>query len=350
MLIKIIGLVGLVAAAVGFALALYYKIQRDKTQLAVESSETSLYLYNITFSEQGFKNKLKNISLAIMKRLSFDYVSFFIIDKKKNVGIIESTVPEYEHPELLAFTKELLLTKSNPQILFSENGFLPHGSDRGIKYAYFIPLIENDQTTGGIVLEKENLDKVDRIENNVFNSIVSAVSRAFSFIIFAYNLNESAYKDVLTGAQNRMGLETLDDELNGTYTAVMCDIDFFKNVNDTYGHAAGDEVIKLLASILIKNVRPADMVFRMGGEEFLMLLKDIDSDMIIKRINDIRRSIEESNLDYDSKSIKVTASFGLCDTSYTHSLQELIKSADKALYYSKNNGRNRATIYRHDLF
>lgn len=347
MIINIILLTLFLAAS---AIALISRKKAIKAEVINETNEISLYLYNITFTNSGFTEKLKSISLAIMKRLNFEYVSFFILDPHKNVGIIESNVPEFDKLEITSFAKELLFTKNNPQILFSEKGFLPHGAERSIKYAYYIPLLENDMLIGCIILEKENLYQVDKIENTVFNSIVAAVSRAFSFIIFAYNLNESAYKDVLTGVQNRAGYELLENDLEGPYTAVMCDIDKFKNVNDTYGHDVGDLVIRSVANSLNKSIRPTDHIFRLGGEEFLLLLKGVESDMIIKRINDIRREIELSTLVTEEDSLKVTVSFGLSDTTMTHKLNELTKLADKALYYSKNNGRNKTTIYRDNLF
>lgn len=348
--IMIINLILLTVIIVISVLAFYYRNKAHQAQEINETNEISLYLYNITFTNSGFNEKLKAISLAIMKRLNFEYVSFFILDPYKNVGIIESNVPEFDKLELSAFAKELLYNKNNPQIIFSEKGFLPHGADRSIKYVYYIPLVENENLIGCILLEKENLDKVQKIEDTVFNSIVAAVSRAFSFIIFAYNLNESAYKDVLTGVQNRAGYELLNCDLEGSYTAVMCDIDKFKIVNDTFGHDVGDVVIKFVATALSKSIRPTDHIFRLGGEEFLLLLKGVESDMIIKRINDIRREIESNELRTDSEVVKVTVSFGLSDTSMTSKLSELTKLADKALYYSKNNGRNRATIYRDNLF
>lgn len=346
----LINIILLVFTLISWSLVIYFKKKAAQATEVNETNEISLYLYNITFTNSGFSEKLKSISLAIMKRLNFEYVSFFIMDPQKNVGIIESNVPEFDKLELTSFAKNLLYTKDNPQILFSEKGFLPHGSDRAIKYAYYIPLIENEIIIGCIILERENLDEVQKLENAVFSSIVAAVSRAFSFIIFAYNLNESAYKDVLTGVQNRAGYELLSNDLEGIYTAVMCDIDKFKAVNDNYGHDVGDIVIKSVATSLSKSIRPSDHIFRLGGEEFFLLLKGVDADMIINRINDIRREIESNTIVAGEHSVKVTVSFGLADTSLSNHLSELTKLSDKALYYSKNNGRNRSTIYRDNLF
>ncbi len=342
--------------ASGYAIAVVFVIlffimkkKKNKLQLSLQNNDTSLYLYDIAFSESSFMEKLKNISIAIMSRLEFDYVSFFILDSDKNVGIISSNVPDYDHVELNVFSKDLLLNKTNPVILHSEDKYLPHGVDRYIKYVYFIPLINDGVTIGGILLEKETKHNIDKIETMVFDTIVSALSKAFTFFIFAYNLNESAYKDALTGCMNRHALDNINNELEGKYTAVMCDIDFFKKVNDTYGHDAGDDAIQYFADILLNSVRLGDVVLRMGGEEFLMLLKDVDCDMIISRINNIRRTIEENTIISNEHSINLTASFGLCDTSISSNLDELIKLSDKALYYSKENGRNRATIYRENL-
>lgn len=325
------------------------KKKKDEIAFDLESNDTSLFLYDITFSDAGFMDKLKNISHAIMGRLEFDYVSFFILDPDKNVGIINSNVPEYDRIELSVLAKNLLVNKDMPVILQTKESFLEHGKDRYIKYAYFVPLKDKNITIGGILLEKETFENIDKIENLVFNSIVSAVSKAFSFIIFAYKLNESAYKDVMTGALNRKALENFDDTLNETYTAVMCDIDFFKKVNDTYGHDAGDEVIKLIATLLMKSVRIGDYVVRMGGEEFLMLLKNVETAQYITRVNELRTSIEEHKIVYDNQEIKVTASFGLVDTNYTNSLDQLRILSDKALYYSKETGRNKATVYREGM-
>ena len=346
---KYLTISGFVLAAVFLVLYKLEKKKKDKALFNLENLDTSMFLYDITFSDDNFMEKLKNISAAIMKRLDFDYVSFFILDPNNNVGIITSNVPEYDRTELNLFTQNLLLNKDTPLILHSNDSYLQHGKERYIKYAYFVPLKDKGETIGGILLERESNKNIEKIESMVFETIVTAASKAFAFIIFAYNLNESAYKDVLTGTQNRKALDNYDETLDDTYTAVMCDIDFFKKVNDTYGHDAGDEVIKLMANLLLKSVRLGDVVIRWGGEEFLMLLKGVDCNKIISRINDVRRSIEEHTIIYDNKQINITASFGLCDTSHSHNLHELQKAADKALYYSKNNGRNISTVYREGM-
>ncbi len=340
---------GYVISILLFGILVWMKNKKDKIAFELESNDTSLFLYDITFSDAGFMEKLNNISHAIMGRLEFDYVSFFILDPDKNVGIINSNVPEYDRIELNVLAKDLLINKAHPVILHTEQDYLEHGKDRYIKYAYFVPLKDKNETIGGIFLEKETYENIEKIESLVFGSIVSAVSKAFSFIIFAYKLNESAYKDVLTGALNRKALENFNDTLEGTYTAVMCDIDFFKRVNDTYGHDAGDEVIKLIADLLMKSVRIGDSVIRMGGEEFLMLLKNVETSQYISRVNELRRSIEEHTIIYDEQEIKVTASFGLVDTTFSNSLDQLRICSDKALYYSKNTGRNKSTVYREGM-
>ena len=345
MLINII----LACAAIGaLALAVFFRGKYLASSSENQKNDTILLLYSITYSDEGFKEKLRRISLAIMKKISSDYVSFIVFDDRMSPKIIHTNIPEFDHIEFLAFIKQCALNQ-NPQVYVTKDGVLPHGAERAIKHLYYIPLIRNAETIGCVVLEKENTHDIDALEKNVFDTIVSTVSKAFAFIIFAYNLNETSYKDALTGTLNRAGFEKHPKELSGDYTAIMCDIDLFKRVNDTYGHDAGDQVIKSFAKALSDNCRPSDNVFRLGGEEFLILMKGVNANTVISKINKMRDDIAHSTIKYNDFDINITASFGLCDTFSTKNLDAIVKSADVALYHSKNNGRNRATVFTNAL-
>lgn len=131
--------------------------------------------------------------------------------------------------------------------------------------------------------------------------------------------------------------------LNNTFCLIMFDIDDFKHVNDTYGHDAGDAVLKNVSSVLLDNLRADDKVFRWGGEEFLMiLLCDCDQARTV-----INRCIENvSNLVTDANGIKirVTVSAGLVEHEDGKTSMELVNSADNALYESKHTGKNKLTV------
>ena len=124
----------------------------------------------------------------------------------------------------------------------------------------------------------------------------------------------------------------------------MIDIDFFKKVNDTYGHASGDEVLRTVASIIKAQLRESDIPARYGGEEFAVLLPytHIDEAKIVGER--LRKAVEEASIQLDKLNINVTISMGLAELTPDLSGEELFKLADKALYEAKESGRNRVCI------
>lgn len=166
-------------------------------------------------------------------------------------------------------------------------------------------------------------------------------------------LNESilmqANTDCLTGCYNRRAmcsmvkLRRLEE---AKYCIFMLDIDFFKKVNDTYGHDAGDVVLKRFGEILKSNVRKDDIVCRYGGEEFVVYLHEIDSKKVAYgKAEEIRKIIEDTVVEYEGIEIRFTSSIGIgINTGNIDSIEEVIKIADTNLYKSKNSGRNKVTV------
>ena len=163
-------------------------------------------------------------------------------------------------------------------------------------------------------------------------------------------LEELALTDVLTGLPNRRAIEEwAPRQLSGaarygfSFWVVMADLDKFKNVNDTYGHEAGDAVIKRFAQILRANCRAADMCARIGGEEFLIVLSHTSREGVLTLVERIREQMESQRFKFDSKEIVVTASFGASE--YTRQQDQnfarLVGAADMAMYSAKRQGRNR---------
>ncbi|WP_019614128.1 sensor domain-containing diguanylate cyclase [Psychromonas ossibalaenae] len=129
---------------------------------------------------------------------------------------------------------------------------------------------------------------------------------------------------------------------------IMLDIDHFKQVNDTYGHPFGDEVIREVANCLRKNMRETDIAGRYGGEEFTLILVDTDlksAQLVAERV---RESIESSEFQYQGKEVKITASIGIAHiTGNIPDYQTWIKTADLGLYIAKDSGRNQIGISEH---
>ena len=154
--------------------------------------------------------------------------------------------------------------------------------------------------------------------------------------------------DALTGAYNRYGFNDSFNnllELDEKTKIGLCilDIDDFKNVNDTYGHLTGDEVLKAIAESLRDTIDEDRDVFRWGGEEFAVLFHEIESDEVINICEDIKKNVENLKIVVDDIEIKVTISLGLIITKCLKDKVELEKrlyTADKLLYDAKQNGKN----------
>jgi diguanylate cyclase (GGDEF)-like protein len=157
--------------------------------------------------------------------------------------------------------------------------------------------------------------------------------------------------DPLTGAFNRRSFEAIIQKLleisqitNAPITLAMADLDYFKKINDTFGHLAGDEALKHFVNIIKRNLRKSDYVFRIGGEEFLILLPNIKLKDAVEVIERIRKDLEESPLHCDGKEIKITASFGLAEVDKNKYINEIINETDEKLYKAKELGRNKVVV------
>ena len=183
-----------------------------------------------------------------------------------------------------------------------------------------------------------------------------AILREITALKLAQNaLQEMAITDPLTGIHNRRYFyQAAQQELNRTIrykhplTAVMIDIDHFKYINDTCGHADGDEVLRSMAQCLQRNVRQIDILCRYGGEEFVILLSETNIEQAMQTAERIRLETENLSLILSNTAITITISLGLAEFQYTEDLDQLLRHADKALYAAKHAGRNNTKVYTPD--
>ena len=128
-------------------------------------------------------------------------------------------------------------------------------------------------------------------------------------------------------------------------TLVMFDIDHFKQVNDTYGHQCGDYILKQVSNAALQTFRQTDTVYRVGGEEFMVILTETDIEQCIIPLERFRKTIETLFLVFNNQNINITVSIGACQ--YTPDIQtkeQLIEKTDSALYKAKNPGRNQTIL------
>ena len=144
--------------------------------------------------------------------------------------------------------------------------------------------------------------------------------------------------DPLTGLYNRRILSKIRE----IGTVIMCDIDYFKTINDTFGHDIGDEALKVVGSTILDNIRVGDVACRFGGDEFLIVFTTDKYEVIDNRMKKI---VEDINKKIKLPDFSITLSIGVAFNEENEHLDSLMEKADIALYQSKNNGRNQISYY-----
>ncbi|MBD1545333.1 sensor domain-containing diguanylate cyclase [Roseibium aggregatum] len=165
---------------------------------------------------------------------------------------------------------------------------------------------------------------------------------------YEVTLADLAHTDSLTHLPNRRAFDAALNEvlaeakqMGKTCALMILDIDYFKRINDTYGHAAGDAVLRELGLVMARHLRPSDRSFRIGGEEFSILLPGADLTTGIATAERLRQAVELHDFTYKDISIKLTVSIGVADTNDCFDSLSLVEAADARLYEAKRSGRNR---------
>ena len=182
-------------------------------------------------------------------------------------------------------------------------------------------------------------------EREYFVAIITDITQQ---VIIQKQLKNLATTDCLTGIYNRhKANQILDEEIirqnryQGTFTLMMLDIDYFKLVNDTYGHNVGDSVLQELSKLILHNTRQSDKFARWGGEEFIIVLPETTSKDSLIFAKKLRKIIENHSF---SQVPQITVSIGVCIFKEKDTKEELLQKTDEALYEAKKKGRNRVTL------
>lgn len=159
--------------------------------------------------------------------------------------------------------------------------------------------------------------------------------------------------DSLTGVRNRLSYEEiLEQELSryARYREVFCyallDIDHFKRINDEYGHNAGDKALQIVARMLAQNIRKTDFLFRIGGEEFVLLLPKTSLENAAPLVEKIRKSVGQANFHFKQQKVTISLSAGVSNIAPGDNAESIYERADQALYQAKNTGRDRMLVAR----
>ncbi|KLO25097.1 GGDEF domain-containing protein [Marinitoga sp. 1155] len=230
--------------------------------------------------------------------------------------------------------------------------------------------------------ENTEIDSVDifvssTIQNNHYTILITdnlsnKILKADDFILKPFDIEELNYRielglkkvkrikelerlsliDYLTGVYNRRAItDLLKKEIerskreNKFFSVIMLDFDNFKSVNDKYGHDAGDEVLRKTVELIRQKIRYYDLIGRLGGEEFLIILSNISIENSLKVSERIRKAIEENIVYINGHKIKITVSQGVSMFNGNKNIDQLIKEADLALYEAKEKGKNKVILY-----
>lgn len=200
-------------------------------------------------------------------------------------------------------------------------------------------------------LEKERFDSAKNNLSIMQEKINSLEKETEVLKVSLAEKSREAMYDALTEIPNRLFYEKRIKEdiarwqrFDTPLSIAIWDVDKFKNVNDTYGHKAGDKVLKAIAQILNKRIRETDFLARYGGEEFVMLLPGTIEEETLRLANELRQAVSDCAFHYNDKAVEVTISCGISGFRSGDHLEKVFERADKALYQAKKSGRNRCVV------
>ena len=275
-------------------------------------------------------------------------------DRSGNIEVL-SSVPIEEYSNVPYSVINYVFQTNENLVLdnaFEDERFLrdPYIEENRIKSILCAPIRQKSEVTSIVYLDNNLTTRAftpDRLE------LLRVISSQAAISIQNARLFEVARRDGLTELINRRyfmySLQTEIEEAkrnNNKVFLLMLDIDHFKELNDTYGHQAGDVVLQEVAGILKVNAPDKDMVGRYGGEEFAVILPGLEEDTAKSRAEKIRRDVENHTVSYNGDQLQITISVGMAAYPFDASNGEgLVNYADKAMYCSKEAGRNRVTVF-----
>jgi diguanylate cyclase (GGDEF)-like protein/PAS domain S-box-containing protein len=215
------------------------------------------------------------------------------------------------------------------------------------------PLYNDDNVMNGRLIVFRDVTDRKIVEQNLRRAMDRLQTQLIEIGTLQSKLREQAIRDALTNVFNRRYLEdTLERELaraereSYPLCLIMMDLDYFKDVNDTYGHEAGDVVLKALAEMVMRQSRQGDFVCRYGGEEFVLVMPNIGIETARQRAEELHQTVNSLNIPYSNFNLTTTISMGVAAyPEHGKSKEELLRAADRAMYIAKNTGRNRVVVY-----
>lgn len=347
------------------------KFLRTVQQIYFEKYETRFEHINdlISCLQSDELYNIKQMLLYFVQYCFADRGYVIVVDEQGSTLEIIKSDQSLPEPDVASLMKHMAADDDGIVISFIEQNTHSPLLGKNLKGIICMPItkiqgaeifdFEQDRRRGNAQqIMKDRLGYIYLETDNIFNNFsresykqIKTLMNLLFVMIDNYNLKKISTVDKLTGVflrkyfEDLMNLEVGRAKANaGTFSLVMCDIDKFKSVNDTFGHRKGDEILKKIGAILNSSLRTSDLVGRYGGEEFIILLPNTSDREAMEVCEKMRRHIENQKL--LGSDFPLTMSFGVSSfPEHGSSEEELLEKADQALYYSKNNGRNRTTLW-----
>ena len=225
---------------------------------------------------------------------------------------------------------------------------------RDVCSVFAVPMLYEKGLVGLFVMLSEKKDFLDTFQIGLLEVLCNQASISIANAKLHAEIEKLATTDGLTGLYNhRRFQEMLSEEFkrlnrqSSPVSLILTDIDHFKKVNDTYGHPAGDLVLKGVSKIIREAIRDIDVPARYGGEEFAVILPGTDAEGGRQIAERVRKAVMEASFSSEGKELKVTISLGIASAPADASRkEELIEKSDQALYHAKHNGRNQTALWR----
>lgn len=313
----------------------------DKQSVLIYQASTEpLEQYRQYLTSQGFELFIsadKKVIMEIMNRQEpAAVITFYQRDQQAAIDFLRYIMRQ--HP----YTQRIFITDHLEKELIQKVINKAH-----INYLLILPFetMELKETVGKAIKRYWSLTQPYRR----FNELADITAELLEDV---NNLRNEAGTDALTNLLNRRSFEKILEkalhlfyEKNLAFSMVLIDLDDFKKLNDSYGHPAGDEVLRVFGRILLANMRQEDHAFRYGGEEFAVIANGDISENIKHFINRIRLEVKNRQVSFNNQALKITFSAGLVAMRDTFKKEELIAAADKALYHAKKTGKDQVIDY-----
>lgn len=339
--------------------------KRNELSLSESKAENELTVHNLSLMGElssllqacsKTEESLEVIKRYVQRMLNADSGVLYLFRDSRNLleqstkwGLEAKSQPTFEPDDCWALRRgEIHLLDEN-----EHNMPCAHLHEDEVTNSLCVPIVAQGTVLGILHFENTQHQSFSSLDTSLAHNLASQIALALASLKLRETLRNLSVRDPLTSLFNRRYMEeSLHREIASAKRkghqlgVVMLDVDHFKRFNDTFGHDAGDVLLREVGNILLLNCRESDIVCRFGGEEFVIIYPETSPEFVLQRAETLRQAISGMQLKHFGRLLgEVTASFGIASfPEHGTTIQELLKAADEALYRAKGEGRNRCVL------